>query len=59
MSGIENQAPLEIWLQPWCDECDRRAHDIESGRTWCQDPVYDACECGARPLRYVLESKWG
>ena len=39
-----------IWLQPWCDECQRRGVD----RTWCQDAVYDPCDCGAMPVKYVI-----
>ncbi len=43
-----------IWLQPWCEQCERAAHSVESGRTWCQDPVYDQCDCGAMPVKYVI-----
>jgi hypothetical protein len=44
----------EIWLQPWCANC--AATDFSgTGRTWCSDQVYEACEgCGREPVRYVL-----
>jgi hypothetical protein len=43
-----------IWLQPWCEECEKHVHSIESGRTWCKDNPYDPCECGAMPVKYVI-----
>jgi len=43
-----------IWLQPWCAECERVGRQPETGRTWCQDSVYDQCDCGAMPVKYVL-----
>lgn len=49
-----SEGPGEIWLQPWCDGCERHCHD-EYGRTWCQDNVYDDCEeCGRKAVRYVV-----
>jgi hypothetical protein len=40
-----------IWLQPWCDGCERSSED----RLWCQDDVWSYCdECGAPAVRYVL-----
>ena len=42
-----------IWLQPWCDDCAR--HDTsDTGRTWCANNVYDDCECGQKPIKYLL-----
>jgi hypothetical protein len=46
-----------IWLQPWCGECELRAWDIETGRQWCQDNPWEDCECGAKPVKYVLAEK--
>lgn len=49
--------PLEIWLSPWCDGCDRdRGRLSDEGRLWCEDKsMFDACdECGRKPVRYVL-----
>jgi hypothetical protein len=41
----------EIWLQPWCDECDRTQFD----RMWCQNNVWDKCDdCGREPVKFVL-----
>ena len=43
-----------IWLQPWCDACDR--YDNYE-RLWCQDNVWDNCEaCGRPAVKYVLAS---
>lgn len=40
-----------IYLQPWCDGCNRSGED----RTWCRDNVWEDCEeCGKKPVRYVL-----
>ena len=47
--------PKEIWLQPWCDECEN-AYNTE-GRQWCKDNVWgecDAIDCGEKSVRYVL-----
>lgn len=47
----------EIWLQPWCSECEMvAAKNGTDGRLWCQDNPWDDCECGARPVKYVLTS---
>lgn len=44
--------PLVIWLQPWCEECERSGE----GRLWCKDKVWGKCEeCGALPVRYVRQ----
>lgn len=43
----------EIWLQPWCDGCDRCSRD--DGRQWCLDDVWGKCdECGSASVRYVI-----
>ena len=34
--------PKEIWLQPWCDECERTSG--EPGRLWCDEDVWGRCE---------------
>ena len=45
-----------IWLEPWCDDCARRDRS-DTGRTWCCDPVYEPCECGAQPVKYILAAE--
>lgn len=42
-TGREMDGPLTIWLGPSCDP----------ERTWCQDNVYERCECGKHPVQYV------
>jgi hypothetical protein len=46
--------PQEIYLQPWCDECERSGH--HDGRMWCEDDVWGECEegCGRKSVKYVL-----
>ena len=46
----------EIWLQPWCERCDKDASmSWGDGRQWCEDDVWDACEdCERKSVRYVL-----
>jgi hypothetical protein len=46
-----------IWLQPWCDNCDRNVCNGGDGRMWCQDNVWDPCECGAKPVRYIIDGR--
>lgn len=42
-----------IWLQPWCDGCEKHAYG--EGRLWCQDDVWGKCdECDAMPVKYVI-----
>ena len=41
-----------IYLGPACQE-----QGQSSGREWCQDDVWDACECGHESVRYVLASE--
>ena len=40
-----------IYLGPACQE-----QGQSSGREWCQDDVWDTCECGHESVRYVLGS---
>ena len=41
----------EIWLQPWCFECNACGGD----RNWCQDNVWEeGCDCGEKAVKYVL-----
>jgi hypothetical protein len=43
-----------IWLQPWCDHCDRIL-DGGDGRQWCKYEVWGPCEeCGRKPVKYVI-----
>jgi len=43
-----------IWLQPWCDDCEK-SHYRGEGRMWCEDSVFETCEeCGREPVKYVL-----
>lgn len=42
-AGHDTDGPRFIWLEPNC----------APERTWCEDDVYERCECGARPVRYV------
>lgn len=41
-----------IYLGPACQEQGKI-----DGREWCQDDVWDACECGHDSVRYVLGSE--
>ncbi|KTB62654.1 hypothetical protein AO066_18385 [Pseudomonas fluorescens] len=41
--------PNVIYLGPACQEQGQL-----DGREWCQDDVWDACECGHESVRYVL-----
>lgn|GEM_PF-6654806 len=43
--------PKVIYLGPACQEQGQLR-----GREWCQDDVWDACECGHESVRYVLAS---
>jgi hypothetical protein len=43
-----------IWLQPWCDKCERE-DTVGSGRLWCQDDVWDECNlCERKSVKYVI-----
>lgn len=44
-----------IWLQPWCDGCEKNFYGIE-GRMWCQDDVWGKCdECEEKSVKYVID----
>lgn len=45
--------PKVIYLGPACQE-----QGQSSGREWCQDDVWDACECGHESVRYVLGAEF-
>lgn len=46
--------PQVIWLAPYCAECARHDHS-DTGRTWCEDDVYEPCEeCGRGPVKYAI-----
>lgn len=52
---MAEQQHVEIWLQPWCDGCERYSYECGESREWCQDNVFDPCsECGRKPVRYVI-----
>jgi hypothetical protein len=41
-----------IWLQPWCDGCQKHAGE---SRQWCEDDAWGQCEeCPAMAIKYVL-----
>jgi rubrerythrin len=43
-----------IWLEPWCDECERSFRS-KDGRIWCEDNPWQQCPtCGAMPVKYVI-----
>jgi len=45
-----------IWLQPWCDGCEKNAYGSD-GRQWCEDDVWSKCdECEQASVKYVLAS---
>lgn len=46
--------PPVIWLQPWCDDCERAsAYDV--GRCWSEDDPWGKCtQCDKMPVKYVL-----
>lgn len=47
--------PAEVWLDAWCDICDRMPND---GRMWAPDNPFDQCvECGRGPVKYVPASE--
>ena len=45
------QDPSEIYLQPWCDKCER---DPGDGRMWAPDDPWIECDCGRKSVRYVM-----
>ncbi|WP_411835673.1 hypothetical protein ACLBNB_20085 [Pseudomonas chlororaphis subsp. aurantiaca] len=42
--------PAVIYLAPACNE------NSGDGRDWCADDVFETCECGSEPVRYVIAS---
>ena len=43
-----------IWLQPWCDGCEKHDYSCD-GRLWCQTDEWGHCdECGRASVKYVL-----
>lgn len=53
MSG-EEQSHETIWLQPWCNGCDKNSWGGHDGRQWCQDNVWTNCdECKRKPVCYI------
>lgn len=47
--------PKELWLSPWCDDCEDAALIGDEGRQWCQENIFEPCvECGRMPDRYLL-----
>lgn len=47
--------PGVIWLQPWCDGCEKHAYPGE-GRLWCTNDEWGECpadECQQKPVKYV------
>ncbi|AZD86566.1 hypothetical protein C4K14_3742 [Pseudomonas chlororaphis subsp. aureofaciens] len=42
--------PAMIYLAPACNE------NSGDGRDWCADDVFETCECGSEPVRYVIGS---
>lgn len=54
VDGTEQRHAI-IWLQPWCDGCERHNHNLESGRCWCQDELEPCAECGRVPVKYVID----
>jgi hypothetical protein len=54
MSGMDNHIHKVIWLQPWCDGCEKHCNSGE-GRLWCQDDVWGQCdECDRKPVKYII-----
>ncbi len=49
--------PKEIYLQPWCADCERASVKSGSdvGRCWAEDDPWTKCdECDRPAVRYVL-----
>ena len=64
-AAINGPAPMkehpEIWLQPWCEECEEEMDAVTEGqaaqfsiRGWCWDKPDNCEKCGKPPSRYVL-----
>lgn len=51
----EEQRHQTIWLQPWCDGCEK--HCRGEGRLWCPDDAWGRCdECGRQPVKYEIKA---
>lgn len=49
--------PKDIWLQPWCKNCESFRH-FDDGRQWCEHDVWVKCdECGAPSIKYRLAAR--
>jgi len=46
--------PKEIWLQPWCSDCEAEYLDGDENRFWSEANHGDCEVCGAKPSHYVL-----
>jgi len=50
------QDPETIWLQPWCEKCQKESWGANEGRQWCEDKVWDQCDlCERKPVRYIID----
>ena len=53
--------PKEIWLQPWCDECEHIWRVSGVMRHWsAKSDEFRQCgkfNCGAKPVKYVLDQQ--
>jgi hypothetical protein len=51
------QDPEVIWLQPWCQKCKK---EVDEGRMWCVDNVWDQCDlCERKPVQYKMVKRAG
>lgn len=51
----EEQRHDVIWLQAWCDGCDKNCWGSD-GRQWCADDAWGGCEeCERKPVKYVRD----
>ena len=52
----QSEGPNTIWLQPWCEDCEKSSYSPENGRLWCQDDVWGKCEdCDRKSVRYAKD----
>ena len=50
----DEQRHESIWLQPWCDGCDKQCWGSD-GRQWCENDAWSGCEgCERQSVKYVL-----
>jgi hypothetical protein len=49
--------PEEIWLQPWCSDCEEDYLSGLGDRFWSEENCGDCEECGAKPTKYILSRK--